>query len=296
MSDLSIAEKKFHDDRLRKLWQELKIALDKTSADDLKAWGRASAARLPTIASMRKGSIVAFLDTVNWHVTRSGFTGRELLAEVRALVRAVAEGRKGLLVLSPGLPPDGWGVVQQCITRATAAVGKVLENVPAVFALALGFLPEPDDIDKSGCIPSAEWNKLFGSHHIILARSIVTGTVVDGAILAFADLADIVCRKISASERDPFWSKLVEAKNNFVHELAKVAINGIIYHLAADATLQPGPYCELPDIMPTEAKQALQAMNAVIESNVVDEYIRGSRGRFLLLKYLGFALKIDLPL
>lgn len=104
----------------------------------------------------------------------------------------------------------------------------------------------------------------IGWHRSPFTHSIIAGTVVEGAILALADLTGVIHDKLPP-RHDPFWDKLLAAKDSIAIRLAQGASAGIAYHLGVDATLQPGAYHDLPVSMPMEAHQTLFAMNAVAE-------------------------------
>ena len=245
-----------------KLYRQLQAALAKTNASDLKEWGSKSAARLPKIAARRVKNLGALLSAL------AKFTGKELSAAIRAL----REGRFGTHFEDRAANAiDGTIDLSKRITLATTAIGKALfddpkKNAPGVLALALGFLGGSGGLDANGGVPDTDIVLGgIGSHRSIFTHSIVAGILVEGAIYAVADLADVVCEKLPASERDPFWDRLVEAKNTIAQQLAVGASAGIAYHLGVDATLQPGAYHGLPGSMPMEAHQTLLAMNAVTE-------------------------------
>jgi hypothetical protein len=248
--------------RQDKLYQELRIALAATSAQRLKVWGRDSAARLPRLAARRVKNLGKLLAAL------AKFTGTELWNAVRAL----GEGRfRKHIEKRAANAIDGTIEKANLITRSTVVIGKALfddpkKNAPGVLALALGFLAGSGGVDGNGGVPDTDIPILgIGAHRSVFTHSIIAGTLVEGAILAVADLADVVCEQLPPSSRDPFWSNLLEAKNNITRELAKGASAGIAYHLAVDAALQPGAYHGLPGSMPEEAHQTLFALNAAAE-------------------------------
>ena len=252
--------------RRDKIYEELRIALAATSAQRLKVWGRDSAARLPRLAARRVknfGNLLAAL---------AKFTGRELWNAVRA----VGEGRFGKHIEKRAANAiDGTIDISKRITQSTIAIGKTLfddpkQNAPKVLALAFGFLGGSGGLDGNGGVPDSDIPLLgIGAHRSVFTHSIIAGTLVEGAILAVADLADVVCEQLPASNRDPFWGKLIEAKNSIALQLAKGAGAGIAYHLAVDATLQPAPYHDWPFNMSLEEHQAIMAANALAEGSDV---------------------------
>jgi hypothetical protein len=244
-----------------KLSQELRTALAKTSADDLMAWGHASAARLSAIAARRVKNLGALASTVVMAVIR----------EISGTVVAWKQDRLGEHLgdrTAAGIDASIATVSQ--IANAIAATGKALfddpkKNAPDLFAVALGFYAGSGGLDANGGVPDSDLALGIGWHRSIFTHSIIADTVVEGAILGLADLAGVVCDKLPASERDPFWDKLVETKDRIALQLAAGTSAGIAYHLAVDATIQPAPYHDLPFAMPMEGHQTLMGLNALAE-------------------------------
>jgi hypothetical protein len=148
-----------------------------------------------------------------------------------------------------------------------------------VFALAMGFYAGSGGLDGDGGIPDTDLALGVGWHRSLFTHSIIAGTVAEGAILALADLADVVIRQLPTHQRDPFWDRLAVTKDRLAHQLAVGTSAGIAYHLAVDATLQPAPYHGMPLAMPMEAHQALMGMNALAEGadSIAKRHTIGSR-------------------
>ncbi len=122
-------------------------------------------------------------------------------------------------------------------------------------------------MDGNGGVPDTDITIFgIGDHRSLFTHSIIAGIVVEGAILALADLAGIVCDKLPPGERSEFWDQISRTKDQIAHHLAAGTSAGIAYHLAVDATLQPAAYKDLPLSMPMEAHQALFALNAAVEA------------------------------
>jgi hypothetical protein len=247
--------------RQQKLYQELRIALAKTKSEDLMAWGRASAARLPGIAGRRVKNL-------------GRLVGRLAKATRKELTDAYEAWRKGKFGAHLGNRSaagiDASIATTSQIASAIVATGKALfadpkKNAPDVFALAFGFYAGSGGIDGNGGIPDTDLALGIGWHRSVFTHSIIAGTVAEGAILALADLAQVVCDKLPASGRDPFWDQLVHAKDRLASQLAAGTSAGIAYHLAVDATVQAAPYKDLPFSMPMEGHQTLMGLNALAE-------------------------------
>lgn len=246
--------------RQERLFDELKFALGKTQAVELKYWGRQSASRLPDIATRRIRNLGGLLASV------TKFTGKELLDALRAM----SQGRFGEHFGNRSAAAiDGVLDLAARIRNATSAMGSALfsdpkANAPGVLALALGFLAGSGGTDANGGIPDADLALGIGWHRSPFTHSIIAGIVVEGAILALADLSTVIHDKLPR-QHDPFWDSLAAAKDSIAERLAQGASAGIAYHLGVDATLQPGAYHDLPINMPMEAHQTLLAMNAAAE-------------------------------
>ncbi|PIQ13951.1 MAG: hypothetical protein CO125_01425 [Hydrogenophilales bacterium CG_4_9_14_3_um_filter_59_35] len=246
--------------RQEQLFNELKMALAVTRQEDLNAWGKRSAAQLPKIASRRIRNLGALLSIL------ASFTGKELLNSIRAM----GEGRLGKHFGNrTAAAIDGSIDIANRVKSTVSAIADTLysdpkSNASGVLALAMGFLAGSGGLDANGGIPDSDLALGIGWHRSPFTHSIIAGTVVEGAILALADLTGVIHDKLPP-RHDPFWDKLLAAKDSIAIRLAQGASAGIAYHLGVDATLQPGVYHDLPVSMPLEAHQTLFAMNAVAE-------------------------------
>jgi hypothetical protein len=244
-----------------RLYRELRFALDQTDAADLKNWGKSAAARLPVIATRRVKNFGRLAATV------ARATGQELAGAFEAWRRGRLGGHLGDRA-AVGI--DRTAQIVTGTAQAVGAIGRALlddpkRNVPDVFALALGFYAGSGGLDGNGGIPDTDLALGIGWHRSILTHSIIAGTVVEGAILALADLADVVIDKVPRYQRDPFWDHLAATKDRIAEQLAVGTSAGIAYHLAVDATLQEAPYHDLPFSMPMEGHQAVMGANGVAE-------------------------------
>lgn len=243
-----------------KLFHELKTALAGTNSADLKAWGGRSAAQLPFITARRVKNLGALVSSI------VRFTGKELVDAVRA----ISEGRSGAHFSNRSAAAmDGSIEIKNRVTKTASAISSALysdpkSNAPGVLALATGFLAGSGGMDANGGIPDSDLALGIGWHRSPFTHSIIAGAVVEGAILALVDLTGVIHDKLPPGY-DPFWDKLLVAKENIAARLSEGASAGIAYHLGVDATLQPGAYHGLPISMPMEAHQALLAANAAAE-------------------------------
>lgn len=251
-----------HNDQQARLFDELKLALSRTTSEDMKSWGTASAARLPAIGKRRIRNFGTLISSI------AKAAGREIQSAVNAakdgqfgshLGQRTAAGIDGTIDLGKQV----WNVLS-AVSSAVADDPK--KNAPGVLALALGFIAGSGGADGNGGIPDTDIAMFgIGDHRSLYTHSIVAGIVVEGSILALADLAGIVCDKLPVGQRSEFWNQLSGAKDQIAGQLAAGASAGIAYHLAVDATLQPAAYKDLPVSMPMEAHQMLFALNAAVE-------------------------------
>ena len=250
----------------QRLFDELKLALSLTTAEDLKAWGATSAKRLPAIGKRRIRNFGHMVHGV------ASFAGREIGGVIKAW-------RKGNTLEHLGQRTEAgfdetidfgkrtW-IGIETVTRAISDDPR--KNAPGVLALALGFVAGSGGMDGNGGIPDTDITLFgIGDHRSILTHSIIAGMVVEGAILALADLAGIVCDKLPIGQRSQFWDTLSQTKDEIASQLAIGTSAGIAYHLAVDATLQPAAYKDFPISMPMEAHQTLFGLNAVVEGSDV---------------------------
>ncbi len=243
-----------------KLFRELKVALAATDSAALKAWGMRSAAKLPAITSRRIKNLGALLSSV------VRFTGKELSNAIRAMSEGRLRAHFGNRTVAA---IDGIIDIKNRVTKTASAISHALysdpkHNAPGVLALAMGFLAGSGGIDANGGIPDSDLALGIGWHRSPFTHSIIAGVVVEGAILSLVDLTGVIHDKLPPGY-DPFWDKLLAAKENIAVRLSEGASAGIAYHLGVDATLQPGTYHDLPISMPMEAHQALFAANAAAE-------------------------------
>jgi len=253
--------------RQARLFKELKQALEGT---DLKAWGKESAGRLPDIGKRRLKNLGELITDI------ADAAGQEL----RGAMVAWQQGRFGShLEQRTAAGIDSTIDLGQRAWRTVGTIGRALiddpkQNAPGVLALSLGFLAGSGGVDGNGGIPDTDIAMFgIGDHRSLFTHSIIAGIVVEGAILAVADLAGIVCDKLPPGQRDPFWDRLSATKDQIALKLSAGASAGIAYHLAVDATLQEAPYKDLPISMPMEAHQLLFAANAAAEG--VNAFKRG---------------------
>jgi len=244
------------------LFDELKLALSRTTADDLKAWSTESVSRVPTIAKRRIknfGALVSGIGKAVGEEVGSGVNPWKKREFTTHLGHRTAAGIDTTLDFGKRT----WRTLE-LVSKAVLDDPK--KNAPGVLALALGFIAGSGGVDGNGGIPDTDIVMFgIGDHRSLFTHSIIAGIVVETSILALADLAGIVCDKLPAGHRSEFWEQISTTKDQIATQLSAGASAGIAYHLAVDATLQPAAYKDLPFSMPMEAHQMLFALNAAVE-------------------------------
>jgi hypothetical protein len=244
------------------LFDELKLALSRTTADDLKAWSSESVSRVPTIAKRRIKNFGALVSGIGKAV------GEEVGGGVNAWKKgefATHIGQRTAAGIDTTLDfgKRTWRTLE-LVSKAVLDDPK--KNAPGVLALALGFIAGSGGVDGNGGIPDTDIAMFgIGDHRSLFTHSIIAGIVVETSILALADLAGVVCDQLPAGQRSEFWEQISTTKDQIATQLSAGASAGIAYHLAVDATLQPAAYKDLPFSMPMEAHQMLFALNAAVE-------------------------------
>lgn len=249
-----------------KLFDELRLALSRTSAEDMQSWGVRSAARLPRIGARRVGNFGKLLGSIGNATGKEIKSGSDAIKDgqfAEHIGKRSAAAIDGVIGVGRRLWIEGEAISRMLIDEPK-------RNAPGVLALALGFIAGSGGADANGGLPDTDIAMFgIGDHRSLFTHSIIAGIVVEGSILALADFAGIVCNKLPEGERSSFWNQLDNAKDQIALNLAAGASAGLSYHLAVDATLQPAAYKDLPISMPMEAHQMLFAVNAAVEGQDV---------------------------
>jgi|GEM_PF-1963397 len=246
--------------RSRRLYDELTFALSCLERDALAGWGRRSGARLLLLTGRRVGGLAKLASLL----ARAG--GSELLG----LLSAVRQRRlSGHVSDRTAAAIDGTLAIGREGTRAVAGVARALSrnpkaNAPAVLGALLGFGAGSGGLDGNGGLPDLDLLAGISAHRSPLTHTIIAGIVVEGLLLAFADLAAEVHGRLPAGH-DPLWDSLAKIGRPLTESLAIGTSAGLAYHLLVDSFVQPGAYHGLPFEMPMEAHQAGLAINGAAE-------------------------------
>ena len=250
--------------RLKRLFDDLAFAIQRTQTSTLRAWGMRSAGRLVNLTSLRVSALAALAARIG-HASAAEFSG--LLQAWRAdrlgeqIGDRTAAGIDGSIAL-----------VRDARDLVTGIGGGLMdnprENAPKVLAAFLGFYAGSGGVDGDGGIPDLDLLAGIDAHRSLLTHSILAGVAAEGLLLAIADLSSEVHAKLPF-DHDPLWDRLAEVGAPLTASLATGASAGIAYHLLWDAGIEPAPYKDLPFSMPMEAHVGLMAANGAAEAAYV---------------------------
>lgn len=246
--------------RMQRLSDELGFAFSRLDRNMLKVWGKRSSMRLLMLTGQRVGGL-ARLGTM---LARYGG------GELSGLFNAIKERRiKTHLGDRSATAIDGTLAIGRDGSRLLVGIAKGLlndpkKNAPAVLGAVLGFSAGSGGLDANGGIPDLDLLAGIGAHRSPITHTIIAGIVVEGLVLAIADLAAEIHDRLPR-DHDPLWDSLARIGRPLAENLAIGTSAGLAWHLLADAFVQPGTYHDMPIDMPMEAHQAMFAANGVAE-------------------------------
>ncbi|MFC1526035.1 hypothetical protein ACFL6X_04400 [Candidatus Latescibacterota bacterium] len=247
--------------RHERLLSELVLALEQTSAEDLRSWGLSCGVRLGRVTWRRGRNLgIAVARLVR-------FIGRQVLSAARA-------ARAGELRahLSEGIGSAGSGLQDALGAFADLAHQTVLaliceprKTAPRLFGGILGFLVGSGGVDGDGGIPDTDLMLGIENHRSIFTHSVLPGIVIETGVLSFLELVQVVHGYLPR-EHDPLWDDLLAGGQEVAEGLHRGVSYGIAYHLGVDATVDGmGTYADLPMALPMEGHQAVAAAGALVE-------------------------------
>lgn len=252
--------------RLRRIAEELRVAVGKTERDALASWGVRTAARVPRGVGKRAGRVARLL-------------GRLSIAIVNEALDAVRNrGNLREHLTERGGAAAGAGVE---IGVATAGAARDLGSfalrvrsepevvAPVLLGSVAGFVVGSGGLDTDGGIPDLDLAFGIGSHRSIFTHSIIGGAVAEAVILGTLDLVLLVHEKLPA-KRDRIWGELRECAVRFADAMRRGTDLGIGVHVAADGSGVDGftPYKDLPvGPLPEEAHRIIMGLNALGEAD-----------------------------
>ncbi len=264
----------FADSRAARLCKELEFALSRMEREALKAWGLRCAKRLLMLAGRRVGGLAKLAVLLS----RSG--GGELLGLFSAYRQRRLSAHLGdrTAAAIDGTLAVGRDGMRLMVTVSRALIRDPRTTAPAVLGGLLGFSAGSGGLDGNGGIPDLDLLAGIGAHRSPLTHTIIAGIVVEGMLLAMADLSAEVHGKLPV-DHDSIWDGLARIGRPLTESLAIGTSAGLAYHLLVDAVIQPAAYHDLPVTLPLEGHQSLMAANALAEGNdaATRETARGRR-------------------
>jgi hypothetical protein len=246
--------------RAARLYSELNFSLSRIEKSCIRQWGTRSASRLVFLAGRRVGGLTKLLSVL----ARTGSV--EVLGLISAIQRRdlsqhLTERAAATIDGGISLGRDG---AKMLAGLAKAMIHDPKRTATLILGGLLGFEAGSGGLDGNGGIPDLDLLAGIQTHRSPLTHSIVAGIVVEGLLLAIADLAAEVHGKLPI-EHDPLWDGLAKIGRPLTQSLALGTSAGLAYHLFIDAFVQPGAYHDLPVSMSIVAHEAIQAVNGVAE-------------------------------
>jgi hypothetical protein len=243
---------------------EVRWALGRLEARDIRAWGLTSAKRVPGLSWRRVKSLGKTVKAVT--VFALSETGQAIGAACRGkllnhLGRRTVDAVETVGGAAVTVCEKGWEWTN------------VLINHPQRFAedalpVALGFAIGSGGLDGDGGIPDLDIAALgIGGHRSIFFHSVIAGMVVEMLLLSLVDFTRIVCEKLPEEERSPVWDTILDHADNICFKAGIGTSLGIAYHLGVDGLVQPAPYHDFPIPMSMPEHQAVFVANAAAEAH-----------------------------
>jgi hypothetical protein len=189
--------------RLKRLFDDLAFAIQRTQTSTLRAWGMRSAGRLVNLTSLRVSALAALAARIG-HASAAEFSGLLQAWRMDRLGEQIGDRTAAGIDGSIALVRDARDLV-------TGIGGGLMdnprENAPKVLAAFLGFYAGSGGVDGDGGIPDLDLLAGIDAHRSLLTHSILAGVAAEGLLLAIADLASEVHAKLPF-DHDPLWDRL----------------------------------------------------------------------------------------
>jgi hypothetical protein len=251
---------RFAQERMSRMYAELSFALSRIDRNGLRSWGMRSASRLFTLTARRVGGL-AKLATV---LARAGGSG------VLATVEAYRQNHLSFYIADrtataiDGTIALGHATAKQIVDISSGMIRDPIANAPIVLSTVLGFSAGSGGLDGNGGIPDLDLMAGIGAHRSVFTHTIIAGVVVEGLILAMADLSSEIHGKLP-NDHDPLWDDLARIGRPLSAGLAVGTSAGLAYHFIVDALIQPAALHGLPVHMPMEGHQTVLAASSLAE-------------------------------
>ena len=260
MSAKSLTDTTFVVSQNETLFNELNLALAKTSSRDLAEWGARSGVRLSSATTKRVTGLAGTLKDLS-------------LGTLSEISRAVGATVKGQL---PGYLNNGVGRLTQLTDNIISSIDGTISHIVVMskqnpedaaltlFASVVGFYSGGGTGD--GGIPDLDL--VFGGigwHRSIFTHSIIAGIVVETSVLSLLDLVATVHTNLPEKHAE-LWDQLLKHSTTASESFVTGASLGIASHLGIDTIIDGfTPYKDLPISLPMEVHQTLMGLNAGAE-------------------------------
>lgn len=161
---------------------------------------------------------------------------------------------------------EAWEATCAAVARMKAAYDQdpaTTAQQLLVGALAALVISGGPDADGGG--PDLDLLMGIDAHRSIFTHSVLTGAVLETALLSLGALATQV-HAFLPEDRDPLWDGLHRQTVTFLHAANVGTSVGLAYHLTVDGLIEPAAYKDLPLAMPMEMHESLFVANAAAEA------------------------------
>jgi hypothetical protein len=247
--------------RRQALLDELRFALQRMSLEELKSWGKESAALFGK-AMARRGERLG------------GLVGRVAAGAVNEFTQAANAYTSGGLKRHLLGRRDAALACCNSVATATGEVSQVVamrlkedprEYAPLLLASILGFYAGSGG-NGDGGIPDTDLIAGIGHHRSIFTHSIISGAFVETAVFSLIALSGTLYKYLPA-DHDPLWDTLASYQRKLGAAFVGGASLGIATHLAIDTAVDGFTcYKDIPLHLPREVHEAFMGLNAAAEA------------------------------
>jgi len=247
----------------RTLLDEFSYALERTSQQDLKEWGKQSAQLFKRSAARRGKNFLKGVKKAGIFVVKESFS---LINATRThTMEDYAKTRANAI---KSTIHQGFAFTKQNITLMAMAVkNDPKNNAPLLLSSLLGFMFGSGGLDGDGGVPDIDFAFGPGHHRSIWTHSVFSAMVIETAVFSIVELVKVIHTKLPEPHH-PFWDKLMDKQKQFAQAFANGASLGIAYHLMVDMNLLSAhtkPYVDLPFSTTMQGHQTIMGANAATE-------------------------------
>jgi len=247
--------------RYKQLEWELRYALDNTSKEEFKNWGKCTAMVFPKVTLRRAKNLGEF----------AGGVVKGTVSETKQFINASLEWR--LFSHTKQRTSDFADFSQESyrdLQDLTKTLIKMTRNDPKktaiqMFMAVMGFNIGGGGLDGDGGIPDLDLLVSIGQHRSILTHSVIPMIIIEGVCISLVGLVQIIHGNLP-SNHDPLWDQIKSNNENVLESFYTGMSLGLAYHLGVDATIQgEGTYKNLPFSMPQFGHQLIAGANSMTE-------------------------------